>query len=61
MQNDVGSSQQPTDPIELPTSTNDTAGGSMGKFENAPVYMWDWYTSNGAVTFSDFVRPPVVP
>lgn len=38
-----------------------TAGGSMGKFENAPVYMWDWYTSNGAVTFSDFVRPPVVP
>jgi hypothetical protein len=37
-----------------------TAGGSMGKFENAPVYMWDWYTSNGTVTFSDFVRPPVV-
>ncbi len=33
---------------------------SMGKFETAPVYIWDWYTSNGVVTFSDFVKPPQV-
>jgi hypothetical protein len=36
-----------------------TAGG-MGKFENTPVYIWDWYTSNGAVTFSGFIRPPQI-
>lgn len=33
----------------------------MDKFEGAPVYMWDWYTGDGAVTFSNFVRPLVVP
>lgn len=37
---------------------NFSAGG-IGKVENASIAIWDWFTSNGAVTFiTDFVKPP---
>ncbi|MDB5168645.1 MAG: hypothetical protein JWO41_1 [Candidatus Saccharibacteria bacterium] len=35
-----------------------TAGG-VGQLDGTPVYIWDWFTSNGAVTITDFIHPPV--
>ena len=33
-----------------------------GKFENAEIAIWDFFTENGAVTFvTNFVKPPQVP
>lgn len=36
--------------------------GGTGKIDNAPIAVWDWFTSNGSVTFvTDFIKPPIVP
>jgi hypothetical protein len=36
--------------------------GGQGKVENAQIAIWDWFTSNGSVTFiTDFIKPPQVP
>ncbi|HUP26558.1 MAG TPA: fasciclin domain-containing protein [Candidatus Limnocylindrales bacterium] len=36
--------------------------GGPGKVENADIAIWDWFTSNGSVTFiTDFIKPPQVP
>jgi hypothetical protein len=32
-----------------------------GDFGECNVAIWDWFTSNGSVTFCGFVKPPVVP
>ncbi len=33
-----------------------------GELDGVPVAIWDWFTSNGSVTFiTDFIKPPQVP
>lgn len=34
--------------------------GSPGKIENTSVAIWDWFTSNGSVTFVGFIKPPQI-
>lgn len=39
-------------------TANGPNGTGLGTFDSGRVGIWDWFTSNGAVTIAGFVRPP---
>lgn len=48
--------------VQTVNGTITYSAGGIGKFESANVAIWDWFTSNGSVTFmSDFVKKPSIP
>lgn len=44
--------------INGPVTFTARASGGLGTFGNARVGIWDWFTSNGAVTIAGFVKTP---